>query len=877
MTYSRFFLSDLQVHTPADAKQGYGDVGGREPNEEFAKTLVKAHADAGVRVMAVTDHNRVDWYPLLRQHGEDVGVWVFPGLEFSVNGCHLLVIWDRSDEGLALAERFVRFLWQPGEDRFEANGDPRPVTRGQVLELAEEAQRHNGLVLAPHSTAKGIGLFAKGVCRNSSEVAQSGLIAGFDVVGSQRADVLKNPRSEFGDRQPSWFISGDVRALGTVGQRAVYLKLGAEPTLEGLRQAFLMPDTRIRFPAALQDKWGHVAGVRFAESVQPTWPRVTKVEVHGGFHANLDVRFGAGLNAVIGGKGTGKSTLVEILRYVLEAGEPLHDDARGNLRQNFKANADAVVGFVDSNGDEYEVRRSGDGARARLLRAGRDTDVDVGRRVSVQVFGQRELQELGNRPDLLREFVATQAGGAWSDAASREEKLIQELRQLDSQLTSMEGSLAAIEHSESELRDVQDRLSVAEERGLADLITRSRQLASVDESVKSVQRWPSEISRAGDELEDILPGPRAAEHDDVPNGLNQLVADLETTIERIVDELRSSAHAASSGMDEFVAQWHEAHAEQRSAVQAALADAGIQDPGELESMQRRVAELQAGIHDAPDIRQSHASSAERRSEVINELGEARREKSRLIEDATRNLTARVGGRVRVITAPLGDKKPFVDALEEAVKGQGVRKDQLRKIADHPPLVIAEAARRGPGDVEQLGCSANTAAKLADLPPEILRSLEETDTPDLITVEMDLGSDSQEAWTDVVDVSPGQRATALLALVLASGDEPLLIDQPEDDLDNRYIYDEVVKVLGDVCQARQVIATTHNANIPVLGDAEYVLALDASAGRSSVLASGGLEDAVVAEASRTILEGGDEAFLARHRRYLAAAQPSSMTA
>lgn len=151
----------------------------------------------------------------------------------------------------------------------------------------------------------------------------------------------------------------------------------------------------------------------------------------------------------------------------------------------------------------------------------------------------------------------------------------------------------------------------------------------------------------------------------------------------------------------------------------------------------------------------------------------------------------------------------------------------------------------------------------------MREIEETDTPDEIAVEIDLGPSGAEAWTNVQETSPGQRATALLALALASGNEPLVIDQPEDDLDNRYIYEEVVKVLARVCEERQVIVATHNANIPVLGDAEMILALDAVADRSRILAVGGLEDAGVAAQARQILEGGDEAFAARHRRYLAA--------
>jgi ABC-type transport system involved in cytochrome bd biosynthesis fused ATPase/permease subunit len=83
-----------------------------------------------------------------------------------------------------------------------------------------------------------------------------------------------------------------------------------------------MPETRVRFSAALKAQWGHVAAVKFVATVVPTWPRLKNIKIKGGFHDDIDVDFGPGLTAVIGGKGTGKSTLIEILRYVLHAGEP---------------------------------------------------------------------------------------------------------------------------------------------------------------------------------------------------------------------------------------------------------------------------------------------------------------------------------------------------------------------------------------------------------------------------------------------------------------------------------------------------------------------------------------------------------------------------
>lgn len=238
-------------------------------------------------------------------------------------------------------------------------------------------------------------------------------------------------------------------------------------------------------------------------------------------------------------------------------------------------------------------------------------------------------------------------------------------------------------------------------------------------------------------------------------------------------------------------------------------------------------------------------------------------------EAARDIQATLPPRVRIQVEPLGDRSMLQRALERAVARQGVRADQLAHLARLEPDLIVEAIRQGPQAVIDLGVSSATATKLCSLGPDDLRKLETTETLDNLELEMEPSDGTSGAWRSVAKVSPGQRATASLALALAVGQEPLIIDQPEDDLDNRYIYDEVVKTLAAVCEHRQVIVATHNANTPVLGDAELVIALDADADRSRIVACGGLEASDVAMEARRILEGGDEAFRARQRRYLAA--------
>lgn len=868
MTYSRFYLCDLQVHTPADHQQRYGDIGGRAPNAAFAEQLMRAHAEAGVSVIAVTDHNRVDWYPVLRAAGEPLGVTVFPGVEFSVNGCHLIALWDCTERGYRLAQQFLGKLFAPGVEAVSDTG-PLVVTRGQVLEIAEEVVGHGGLVVAPHATMKGNGVFAKGVCSNSSDVARSDLVAAFDVCGSKGADVLKNPRAQFRDVPPRWFISGDTRGLDEVGRRAVYLKLGATPTLEGIRQAFLAPSTRVRFPEMLRPEWGHVAGVRFLESTQPDWSRLTRVQIQGGLHDGFESEFGPGLNAIIGGKGTGKSALIEILRYVAEASGPTIPELERNRERNFAANADAALHFSDSGGETYEVRRSGGSESAKLLRGGQATAVAVARRLSLTVFGQRELQGQAERPGDLRAYVASNLGDTWRQADEESSGLLEELHRLDGLLDSTERKLTQLADKASEQADLNERLERARAAGVEDLLKQSQNLEKARRGMSTALRWPDKVTEQSAALRAILPPPRVPELTESREAVAETLRTLGEEIERAAGAADSAATEARSQLAAHELTWQTEYETQRQSIERGLADAGLQAPSQYSKLQERLAELDEELEDYPTLKDRAVNLGASRLEELRKLGEVRRRKSRMIETAVRELSERVGPMVRLIVDPLGDRTSFREALESALRGQAVRGDQLDRLAAEGPAKVAEAARAGLAEIEGLGVSASTASKVAGLASSTLRKLEEVDTPDKIEVQIDLAVTGSPDWRPIAELSPGQRATALLALALASGQNPLLIDQPEDDLDNRFIFEQVVKLLAKVCEGRQVIVATHNANIPILGDAELVVAFDATADRARVLAAGGLEDPKVAAVAREILEGGDEAFKARQPRYLAA--------
>ncbi|OXX83640.1 hypothetical protein AVM15_09615, partial [Paraclostridium benzoelyticum] len=116
-------------------------------------------------------------------------------------------------------------------------------------------------------------------------------------------------------------------------------------------------------------------------------------------------------------------------------------------------------------------------------------------------------------------------------------------------------------------------------------------------------------------------------------------------------------------------------------------------------------------------------------------------------------------------------------------------------------------------------------------------------------------------------SAGQKTSAILTYILSKGTGPLILDQPEDDLDNKIIYDLIINTLKLVKEERQIIVVTHNANIPVNGDSENIIAVDYTDKNGiDVEVEGSIEDEDVKNAIFDIMEGGEEAFEIRSKRY-----------
>jgi len=222
--------------------------------------------------------------------------------------------------------------------------------------------------------------------------------------------------------------------------------------------------------------------------------------------------------------------------------------------------------------------------------------------------------------------------------------------------------------------------------------------------------------------------------------------------------------------------------------------------------------------------------------------------------------------IRVTVAQAAELQQYRDLVIEALKGAGVKQaivaDRLSQVFLPGELARLVASNDYPALALRASFDDDRARKIVDALKASgnYYTIETVDLEDRPSIELLDGDTFKES----TQLSTGQRCTTILPILLTQSERPLLIDQPEDNLDNAFVYETIVKALRTVKGNRQVIFVTHNPNIPVLGEAERVFVFS-SDGRHATLKQIGTVDDCKDEIEK-ILEGGREAFLQRKARY-----------
>jgi DNA repair ATPase RecN len=618
--------------------------------------------------------------------------------------------------------------------------------------------------------------------------------------------------------------------------------------------------------------------------------RIRSVSVIGGFLDAARFEFVEGLNCFIGARGAGKTTVVELIRFALDV-PPSREASAMELRRiealvdRNLAGGRVQVTIETKDGLCYVITRTAGEEPLVLTADGKPTDLTLksGGLFRADIYSQNEVEGIADRKtsqlDLIDNFEAeriaeidTQIDQVRSVLATNANEIVP-LQTRIYALGEELGTLAGIDEKLKHFSGAggENAKTINQAHALKSL--RDRERRTVSESRQMLQSFSQDLAALNGRLaqqtsvlgdRDVVKG---------PNG--ELVANVLEELKecgRVVDDMLGDAGKGISATLGRIAtasiRLDAIHKEQelefRSLIEKHRHAQG--QAAERTQLERRRNDLLAKERLRHQLREQLSTLQGSRTKLLQRLSELWDERFAIRESVAERINTALSPTIRVSVQQFGNPELYRQLLEEALKSARIKHLIVaQKIAGKFwPVALATAIRERKTaaliDRAELNPEQAEKALVALYNPKLLFELETVELLDLPRIELKDG----DTYKDSLSLSTGQKCTAILPILLLDSANPLLIDQPEDNLDNRFIFETVVDSIHKVKTGRQLIFVTHNPNIPVLGDAERVFVLD-SDGSAARMANEGTVDECKSEIV-TLLEGGEDAFKARKYRY-----------
>ena len=820
--------------------------------------------ELGIRLIGITDHWRVDSAVGLIAAAEDRGIVALPGFEAnSSEGIHILVLFEAGTPLDDITAAIGRCGPNPG--------CPNGTTGESYANIMSRMAEAGALAIPAHANVRPTGLLTT---RSGQPLAAMIKHPDLHAIGiSPHVDAAKDQNAVVqgtGDFERVHPLA-EIHADDVMGPRQLK-KSGASTwfkvssaSLESLKLAVRTPETRV----SLSDP-----------QLTPR-ARIKNVSWVGGYLDRVTLPISSDLTALIGGRGAGKSTVIESLRYALDL-QPISTQ----MGKDHRSIIDSVlrvgtivrveVESVSPTLESFTIQREVNHQPVVLDASGERTNLAPSDVIGpVEVFGQHELAELAGDSASIARLVQRFAGSDGDDPIL--EDLRKKLQANRERLKQAEAGKARMEEEQANADRLEEQLDRYQKTDVPGKLQGHERLALDEAAFKEAMSRVRAVETA-------------LEQDQASSSLNALVAPLDniddapqvalllrasdamsalhTTLMRLRESAAAAVETARTEIAAAQSEWGEVTSAEKDAyteILRELSDAGL-DPGQYVAKRDEL----AGIKAAKPLLEQKEEEIElllnERTGLLSSLRKCETDATECLHSAIQSANDATNGVVVVRPTPTKDRSHVFDVIKSHIRGQRTQIKAAIDSSDFTPLALAEAIRDGNEALEKFGIKGAQAIHMLEAGDELARELEELNVG--LGVEVLLKMDGAQDLRSMDQLSKGQRATALLLLLLGASDAPLVIDQPEDDLDNNFVYNGVVQQLRELKGKRQIIASTHNANVPVLGDAELIMVLesDGSHGRTAEGGIGSLDERSVRSLAENILEGGPAAFNARQHLY-----------
>ena len=606
--------------------------------------------------------------------------------------------------------------------------------------------------------------------------------------------------------------------------------------------------------------------------------RVERVQIEEGFLDGLDVSFASGLNVIIGERGTGKTSLIELVRFCLGVQGYTSDSAKRSLDHARSILGSGQVIVTLSNGAQtILVTRT---ASDELPRASAPY-------VRPIIFSQTEIETVGlqaqGRLRLLDSF-----GGYQRDTQARESKAASEVRSLTAEVEALRRQIDELASQEEKIPALNTQIAdlVPQEQALAkvsaDANEKKNRLDAISASIaasavgvgaierfrQSVSGWNSSLSTLSSAPPPLEPWPEGAG----PDPLVKCRASVEHAKDHLDNVLRELQNAVSEAESRLRSSHdNKLNTEDRARQLRQEVETLRQGAGAIVRQGQQLRERKAQLESLRNVLALRKVALKfllaQRNTALDRLDSIKEQRFNARNAVATRLTETLGPPIRVRISRAGQFEAFAAAIADALRGSGLRYNELSSTlaGNVSPRELLEAVDTNDFDLiaEATGINKGRAARaLGHLRECDLGALATVAVEDTVALHLLDGSD----YKGIADLSTGQRCTVVLPLVLRHTDRVLIVDQPEDHIDNAFITGTLIVSLLARGPDSQIIFSTHNANIPVLGNADLVLQLGSDGRRGFPVLASNLDDQPVVNAITTIMEGGADAFKRRATFY-----------
>lgn len=894
---AKWWKFDFHTHTPASSDYGKGEDQ-ILLKERSAREWLLDYMKKEIDCVAVTDHNTGGWINILKNELREMEIerpegfrpiTIFPGVEINVSGgIHVLAIFNPS----ANSEDIFSLL---GEVEYEGDrGKTNGSTRKSFKEVVPIIQKY-GIAIPAHVDGEA-GLFS--VSRGNT-LKENLEVDGLLAMEVSDSDNEKPPIYNELKLNLAEIVGSDSHHPEHVGSKYTWVKM-EEPNIEALRLALHDgADGIIRFDSTSNNP-NDFASRYYIKNITIT------DGAKAGRGDPLKVDFSPWFTTLIGGRGSGKSSIIEYLRIGLDN----VDDLPESLMEEHRAFAQVPSSrgqpgmFTDKT--ELRIELYKDGRDIALVWKDHEIYEElkneygnwvsqgnsniVSKRFPVRMYSQKQLYEMVQDPQAMLKLI---------DKQFDKRQWLNERERLESQWLTyrrkareLENHLSNVSDMKAELNDINAKLKIFEESDHQEVLKNYQDAHRVDNEISTIIRgmegYTERVQQVINEDIDFLHFSEFIEGniddsslDVLQKGIRQW-KDIHHDLRQIIDKLNrfNKEFGLKTREIPFQKKKNKAISAYQNLARK-LAELG-EDTSVYGELLDRKQKLEKGIKEIDRFKKEHDKKIQLcnrirkdiedhekklrvlREEVINSLNQ--RNKDIIISLDQMGDVNQAEASFRYIIRKKGDTyaRDIIEFDEEYIPRRGFifelknetnnnlrwqkRDDLIRKVV-------------GATESDLKGFGKPFVRHINALEPEDIDRLEVWYPEDKITLKLVVNGREEDIDTG----SAGQRTAAMLSLILSLDDTPLIIDQPEDDLDTQRITDLVVAGLRNLKMKQQVIVVTHNPNIPVNGGAENIVHLSFLKGAIRVRTSGALQNKEVRQAVCDIMEGGSEALSSRYYR------------